>query len=128
MLPRGLLNVGIVLPQFLFWSDFYIMSTFSPSGATAYSANTLTMAIGFTFLYLELGMRFSSLIFKRMRASTAIADAWKRIFSVLLCSVVFAFLCGLPCVLSAPSVPQEIFQIYGVALGVAVALLRWTWP
>ena len=125
VLPRGLLNVGIVLPQFLFWSDFYIMSTFSPSGATAYSANTLTMAIGFTFLYLELGMRFSSLIFKRMRASTAIADAWKRIFSVLLCSVVFAFLCGLGCVLSSPIVPQEI---YGVALGVAVALLLWTWP
>ena len=64
----------------------------------------------------------------RMRASTAIADAWKRIFSVLLCSVVFAFLCGLGCVLSSPIVPQEIFQIYGVALGVAVALLRWTWP
>ena len=59
VLPRGLLNVGIVLPQFLFWSDFYIMSTFSPSGATAYSANTLTMAIGFTFLYLELAMRTS---------------------------------------------------------------------
>ena len=31
-------------------------------------------------------------------------------------------------VLSSPIVPQEIFQIYGVALGVAVALLRWTWP
>ena len=106
-------------------SDFYIMSTFSPSGATAYSANTLTMAIGFTFLYLELGMRFSSFIFKRVRASTAIADARKRIFSVLLCSVAFAFLCGLNVVLSAPIVPQEI---YGVALGVAVALLLWTWP
>ena len=53
------------------------ISGFSPSGATAYSVNTLTMAIGFAFLYLELGMRFSSLIFKRMRASTAIADAWK---------------------------------------------------
>ena len=83
------------------------------------------MAIGFTFLYLELGNRVSCLIFKRMRASTAIADAWKRISSVLLCSVVFAFLCGLGCVLSSPIVPQEI---YGVALGVAVALLLWVWP
>ena len=49
----------------------------------------------------------------------------RRISSVLLCSVVFAFLCGLNVVLSSPIVPQEI---YGVALGVAVALLLWVWP
>lgn len=120
-ISRGLICLGIVLPELLVWGDFALVSWLSPSGGTEYSFNAFMMAFGFTFVWCKLKLHLGCFIFKRARESK-IADSKKRPVAIALATVALALGCSLNLVFTAPVIPQEI---YCLVLVVACAAL-WT--